>query len=82
VKSGTAEVARNGVYTGDRVISIAGIVPADNPQFAIIVVFGMPQVERSSVAAAPAFAKLMEQTLKYYRVPPSSGKPLDLPSTW
>jgi cell division protein FtsI (penicillin-binding protein 3) len=82
VKSGTAEVARNGVYTADRVISIAGIVPADNPQFAIIVVFGMPQVERSSVAAAPAFAKLMEQTLKYYRVPPSSGKPLDLPSTW
>ena len=82
LKSGTAEVARNGVYTADRVISVAGIVPADNPQFAIIVVFGLPQIERSSAAAAPAFAKLMEQTLKYYRVPPSSGKPLDLPSTW
>jgi cell division protein FtsI (penicillin-binding protein 3) len=82
LKSGTAEVARNGVYTADRVISVAGIVPADNPQFAVIVVFGLPQIERSSAAAAPAFAKLMEQTLKYYRVPPSSGKPLDLPSTW
>jgi len=82
LKSGTAEVARNGVYTADRVISVAGVVPADNPQFAVIVVFGLPQIERSSAAAAPAFAKLMEQTLKYYRVPPSSGKPADLPSTW
>lgn len=82
LKSGTAEVARNGVYTDDRVISVAGIVPADNPKFAIVVVFGLPQVARSSVAAASAFAKLMEQTLKYYRVPPSSGKPPNLPSTW
>jgi cell division protein FtsI (penicillin-binding protein 3) len=82
VKSGTAEVARNGVYTSDRIISVAGVAPAENPKFAIIVTFGIPKVERTSIAVATSFAKLMGQTLKYYRVPPSSGKAENLPIEW
>jgi cell division protein FtsI (penicillin-binding protein 3) len=79
IKSGTAEVARRGVYTDDRIISVAGVAPAENPQFAVVVTFGLPKYERTSMAAGTSFAKLMGQTLKYYRVPPSSGKPKDWP---
>ncbi len=82
VKSGTAEVARNGVYTDDRIISVAGVAPAENPKFAIVVVFGMPKLERTSLAVATSFATLMGQTLKYYRIPPSSGKAEKLPIEW
>lgn len=82
IKSGTAEVARNGVYSDDRIISVAGVAPAENPRFAVVVTYGLPQSERSSNAAASSFAKLMGQTLKYFRVPPSSGKPDNLPIEW
>jgi cell division protein FtsI (penicillin-binding protein 3) len=82
VKSGTAEVARNGEYTDDRIISVAGIAPAENPKFAVVVTFGMPQLGRNSREAATSFAKLMGQALKYYRVPPSSGKAENLPTEW
>lgn len=73
IKTGTAEVARNGKYTSHRIISVAGIAPAENPQYAVIVTIGMPQVRRSSYSVGPAFATLMGQTLKYYRVAPSTG---------
>lgn len=82
IKSGTAEVARNGVYSDDRIISVAGVAPAENPRYAVVVTYGLPQSERSSYAAASSFAKLMGQTLKYFRVPPSSGKPDNLPIEW
>jgi cell division protein FtsI (penicillin-binding protein 3) len=82
IKSGTAEVARNGVYTDDRIISVAGVAPAENPKFAVVVTFGLPQVGRTSRDAATSFAKLMGQALKYFRVPPSSGKAENLPIEW
>jgi cell division protein FtsI (penicillin-binding protein 3) len=82
IKSGTAEVARNGAYTDDRIISVAGVAPAENPKFAIVVTFGLPKFERTSLAAATSFAKLMGQALKYYRVPPSTGKAENWPIEW
>lgn len=82
LKSGTAEVARGGVYTDDRIISVAGVAPAENPKFAIVVTYGMPKTGRTSLEAATSFAKLMGQTLKYYRIPPSSGKAENLPTEW
>lgn len=82
IKSGTAEVARNGRYTDDRIISVAGVAPAENPKFAVVVTFGLPRYERTSLAAATSFSKLMGQTLKYYRVPPSSGRAKALPIDW
>jgi cell division protein FtsI (penicillin-binding protein 3) len=82
IKSGTAEVARNGAYTDDRIISVAGVAPAENPQFAIVVTFGLPKFERTSLAAATSFATLMGQALKYYRIPPSTGKAENWPIEW
>lgn len=74
IKTGTAEVARNGRYTDDRIISVAGMAPAEDPQYVVIVTIGLPQSRRSSYYAGPGFATLMGQVLKYYRVAPSTGK--------
>lgn len=81
-KTGTAEVAKNGQYTSNRIISVAGVAPADNPQFAVVVTIGMPQYNRVSTFAGPAFATIMGQALKYYRVPPSSGKTPKMTIKW
>jgi cell division protein FtsI (penicillin-binding protein 3) len=81
-KTGTAEVAQNGVYGNKRIISVAGLAPAEDPQYAVIVTFGLPTNGDSSYFAGPAFSTLMGQVLKYYRVPPSTTKTPDLPEEW
>lgn len=81
-KSGTAEVASHGAYTGDRVISMAGFAPADDPQYSVIVTFTKPTTMKTSTAAAPTFQKIMTQVLKKYRVAPSTTPSPNLPTTW
>ncbi|HXD62825.1 MAG TPA: penicillin-binding protein 2 [Lacisediminihabitans sp.] len=83
-KSGTAEVAGpNGVgYTRDRIVSLAGIAPAENPQYVVLVTYTKPAIMKSSAAAAPTFHKIMTQVLKYYRVPPSTTPSTSPPATW
>ncbi|MEO7348614.1 MAG: penicillin-binding transpeptidase domain-containing protein, partial [Terrimesophilobacter sp.] len=80
--TGTAEVAEGGVYTNQRIVSVAGIVPADNPQYVVIVTYVKPQTMKTSAAAAPTFNKIVKQLLKIYRVPPSNGPAPDYPTTW
>lgn len=81
-KTGTAEVATNGSYTGDRIVSVAGIAPADNPEYAVIVTIGLPTTMKTSGAAAPAFQKIMAQVLKKYRAVPSKKAASPIPLTW
>ncbi len=81
-KTGTAEVAANGVYTNDSIVSVAGIAPADNPQYVVIVTYVKPHTITTSAAAAPTFSKIMKQVLKTYRVPPSTGTDPGYPTTW
>lgn len=81
-KTGTAEVAEGGVYTKDRIVSVTGIVPADNPEYVVIVTFVKPKTITTSAAAAPTFTKIVKQLLKTYRVPPSNGPAPDYPTTW
>jgi len=81
-KSGTAEVAENGVYTSNRVVSLAGLAPAEDPQYAVVVTFVKPTTMKTSAAAAPTFKKVMTQVLKTYRVTPSTTPPANLPTTW
>lgn len=81
-KTGTAEIAENGEYGDERMISIAGMVPADDPQYVVVVAFVKPQTNRYSYAAAPAFDAIVTQVVKHFRVPPSgSGGGLP-PLTW
>lgn len=81
-KTGTGEVAAHGVYTSDRIVSVVGIAPADNPQYVVIVTFVKPHIMKSSAAAAPTFRKIMVQVLKSYRVPPSKKSGPGYPTTW
>ncbi len=81
-KTGTAEVAAGGVYTNDTIVSVAGIVPADNPEYVVIATYVKPQTKKTSAAAAPTFSKIVKQLLKTYRVPPSKGPAPGFPTTW
>ncbi|MET1044911.1 MAG: penicillin-binding transpeptidase domain-containing protein, partial [Microbacteriaceae bacterium] len=81
-KSGTAEVAEGGTYTNDRVVSLAGVAPAEDPQFAVVVTYGKPDTIKTSAAAAPTFRKIMTQVLTMYRVPPSTEAAPAMPTTW
>ncbi|MBE7163580.1 MAG: penicillin-binding protein 2, partial [Williamsia herbipolensis] len=83
-KTGTAEVAdgANG-YGSDRIISVAGMAPAEDPQYVVTVTFTKPGPgHRFSNSAAPAFRTLMSQVLEKYRVAPSTTEAKTYPSTW
>jgi cell division protein FtsI (penicillin-binding protein 3) len=82
-KTGTAQVATSsGKYGADRVVSVAGITTVDNPEYAVIVTLGNPDKVKTSAAAAPAFAAIMKQVIKTYRVPPSTTPVPNIPLTW
>ncbi len=81
-KTGTAEIASAGGYGSDRVISLVGMAPAENPEYVVLVTFYKPQTSRVSSAAAPAFRDLMSHVLKHYRVAPSSEPAVYPPLTW
>jgi cell division protein FtsI (penicillin-binding protein 3) len=81
-KSGTAQLAVGGVYGSERVVSVAGMAPAEDPEYAVIVSYVKPDTMKSSAAAAPTFQKIMTQVLKSYRVEPSTQPAPNLPTTW
>lgn len=81
-KTGTGEVAEGGVYTNQRIVSVAGIAPADNPEYVVIVTIVKPDIMKTSYAAAPVFQEIMARVLKTYRVPLSTKPAPNLPTTW
>jgi cell division protein FtsI (penicillin-binding protein 3) len=81
VKSGTAEVAENGAYTDKVVLSYAGVAPAEDPQYAVVVTAGIPNAVFSG-RIAPTFRDVMAHTLTTFRVAPSAEPGPDLPLRW
>lgn len=81
-KTGTAEVPENGSYGTDRIVTVAGAAPADDPQFVVVVTYGKPVTMKVSAAAAPTFRSIMTQVLKTFRVPPSTVPAPSIPLTW
>jgi cell division protein FtsI (penicillin-binding protein 3) len=83
-KTGTAEMARSDGtgYGSDRVVSVAGIAPAEDPKYVVVVTFTKPSTMKTSAAAAPTFNKIMSQVLEMYRVPPSTEPAPAIPQTW
>ena len=81
-KSGTAEVAENGAYGDGATISFAGVAPADDPQYAVVVTAVIPNSIYTSAAMATTFTDVMAQTLKTFRVTPSNVAAPELPLTW
>jgi len=73
-KTGTAErPSRSGGYeSGAYVASFVGVVPADAPRLAVLVVIDRPRgVYFGGEVAAPAFREIARQVLWYLRVPPT-----------
>ncbi len=73
-KTGTAErPSRSGGYeSGVYVASFVGVVPADAPRLAVLVVIDRPRgVYFGGEVAAPAFREIARQVLWYLRVPPT-----------
>ena len=81
-KTGTGEVAEGGRYTNQRIVSLAGLAPAENPEYAVIVSIVKPDIMKTSAAAAAPFQKIMAQVLKTYRVEPSTTAAPQLQTTW
>lgn len=82
-KTGTAQVASAGGagYTNKYIISVAGMAPAEDPQYVVVVTFG-PTTLGTSAGAAPAFTNVMTQVLKKYRIEPSTKPAPFVQTTW
>lgn len=78
-KTGTAQVSEAGGY-GDRfAVSFFGLAPAENPKYVVGVTIYRPVGVTNSAPALAPFRAILEQALKHYRVPPSTGISRDLP---
>jgi membrane peptidoglycan carboxypeptidase len=76
-KTGTAEKVdpETGLYGGGYVSSFIGFAPAEDPEYLALIVLDDPQTTYwGELTAAPAFAEVMDFTLKYFNVPPDSRK--------
>lgn len=72
-KTGTAWKHENGGYSAtDRIGSFVGLIPADDPQIAIVVTVDTPTIGLSygGIVAAPAFATVAAEAMRLYSIPP------------
>jgi cell division protein FtsI/penicillin-binding protein 2 len=75
-KTGTAnKIDPSGGYSDVTVASFVGMAPVDDPKLVVAVVVDSPAFEfrTGSLAAAPAFAAVMEAGLHYLGVPAEVG---------
>lgn len=79
-KTGTAQTADASGALTQFVANYVGIVPADNPRFALAVVLYKPSTGiHGGVIAAPIFKEVAEFALHTYGVEPSQGEPPSVP---
>ncbi len=77
-KTGTVHKSIRGGYSDDRYLSIfAGIAPASEPRFAMVVLIDEPRGDDhyGGVVAAPVFSRVMAGTFRILNIPPD-----DLPA--
>ena len=76
-KTGTAQVAENGVYlSGAYVGSFIGFIPAESPRYVILVKIARPQgAIYGSIVAAPAFAKIARIAMMHAGIMPNLPAP-------
>lgn len=73
-KTGTAQIAENGVYLDNLTIgSFIGWMPADDPEVIVLVKLDRPTVSPwGSQTAAPTFAELAEELVVLLDIPPDN----------
>ncbi len=71
-KTGTSQKVVNGTYSHSKyVASFIGFLPAENPEFVLMVVADEPMKSHyGGVVAAPTFKKIAVETLKYIQTDP------------
>lgn len=71
-KTGTASIPIQGHYDPNQTIaSFVGFAPADNPKFAMLVIYNRPVTSiYGAETAAPTFFKIAKSILEYYGIPP------------
>jgi len=71
-KTGTAQIAENGIYLSDDVIgSFIGWLPADEPEIIVLVKLDRPKTAPwGSETAAPTFAELAKELVVLLDIPP------------
>jgi cell division protein FtsI (penicillin-binding protein 3) len=71
-KTGTARKSKDGGYSRDYFAFFAGVVPVDNPRFAMAVVIDNPKAGSyyGGLVSAPVFHNVMEGALRIMDVPP------------
>ncbi|MCL1915597.1 MAG: penicillin-binding transpeptidase domain-containing protein [Desulfovibrionaceae bacterium] len=73
-KTGTSQLAEDGVYGEQRAASFAGMAPAEKPELLILVVLVDPQKNKfGATAAVPVFKSVLEDTLTYLGRLPDPG---------
>lgn len=75
-KTGTAQkIDENGRYAANKyVASFVGFAPAKQPALAVLVIVDEPQgTYYGGLVAAPAFKKIIKESLSYLNIAPSSG---------
>lgn len=72
-KTGTAQIPIAGHYDPNKTIaSFIGFAPADDPKFAMIVIYDQPQTSiYGSETAAPTFFEIAKELFTYYKIAPS-----------
>lgn len=72
-KTGTAQIAENGVYLPDAVIgTFAGYLPADDPEIIVYVKLDRPGIPWGSQTAAPTFSTLARELVVLLDIPPDN----------
>ena len=81
-KTGTAQVYKEGRIVSDvHIGSFYGFAPADDPQISVLVIVKEAHVpvDFGSTTAAPFARQILQDTLSYLQIPPSSGE-TDIPA--
>ncbi len=65
-KTGTAQIAGGGGYTDQTNHTFVGYLPANDPQFVLLIKYETPQRAWAESTAAPTFKNIAEFAVKYY----------------
>jgi cell division protein FtsI (penicillin-binding protein 3) len=80
-KTGTVrKLGRHGYETDEYLALFAGMAPARNPRFALVVMISEPSAGKyyGGEVAAPVFSAVMEGALRLYNVPPDADPATDI----
>ena len=76
-KTGTAQkIDQNGTYANGKFISsFLGFAPAEKPKLVVLIVIDEPEkAHYGGTVAAPAFRRVLHETLQYLNIPPEIEK--------